>query len=265
MLRVEAMSKQFGGLEALVDLDFEVAEGEVFGLIGPNGSGKTTLFNIVTGVYAPSSGSIRFDGQEIGGLKPRRIIALGIARTFQNLRLFRRMTVFDNVLAAQHSLPEIGRRELIFARRGPEAERRDLALGLLELTGLADRRDQLASSLPLPDQRRLELARALTRAPKLLLLDEPAGGMTPTETAAMAALIRDVAAPGRTVIVIEHKMDMISALCDRICVLNFGRNIGVGEPRQVLREPAVLEAYLGVEEDAAGGAAGGPAGGGGHA
>lgn len=252
MLRIEGLSKNFDGLEALIDVALEIADEGIYGLIGPNGSGKTTLFNVVTGVYAPSAGSILFDGEEIGGLEPRAVVGRGIARTFQNLRLFRRMSVFDNVLAAQHSLPNIGRGELIFARRGPERDRRDEALGLLELTGLVDRRDELAAGLPLPDQRRLELARALVRAPKLLLLDEPAGGMTPAETEDMAALIRDVAAPGRACVVIEHKMDMIAALCGRITVLNFGRKIAEGAPREVLREPAVLEAYLGVEEDAVG-------------
>ncbi|MHA1568892.1 MAG: ABC transporter ATP-binding protein [Alphaproteobacteria bacterium] len=254
MLRIEGLSRNFDGLAALTDVALDIADEGIYGLIGPNGSGKTTLFNVVTGVYAPSAGSIEFDGAEIGGLEPRAVIAHGIARTFQNLRLYRRMTVFDNVLAAQHSLPEISRWELIFARRGPERDRRDEALGLLEMTGLADRRDELAASLPLPDQRRLELARALARAPKLLLLDEPAGGMTPAETEDMAALIRDVAAPGRACVVIEHKMDMIAALCGRITVLNFGRKIAEGEPREVLREPAVLEAYLGVVEDGAEGA-----------
>jgi len=254
MLTIERLARRFGGLEALVDLDVEVAEGEVLGLVGPNGSGKTTLFNVVTGVYPPTAGRILFDGQDLSGLAPRRIVGLGIARTFQNLRLYRRMTVFDNVWVAQHTLPGVSRRDLVFPRHGPETERREAVMALLEATGLADRRDALAASLPLPDQRRLELARALARGPKLLLLDEPAGGMTPAETAAMAALISDIAVPGRTCIVVEHKMDMITDLCDRICVLNFGRKIAEGEPARVLAEPAVLEAYLGVDGEPAGAA-----------
>ena len=248
MLHVDALGKYFEALEALTDLQLDVQDGDILGLIGPNGSGKTTFFNVLTGVDPPSSGSIQFNGNEIGGLKPRAIIAQGIARTFQNLRLFHRMTVFDNVWVAQHSLPEVSVRELIFARRDSETKRRDCVLDLLERTGLVDRRGDLAASLPLADQRRLELARALVRDPKLLLLDEPAGGMTPAETEDMAALIRDVAVPSRACIIVEHKMDMISALCDRICVLNFGRKIAEGAPHTVLQERSVLEAYLGTEE-----------------
>ncbi len=249
MLRIEGLNRAFGGVEALVDVNLAVAEGEVLGLIGPNGSGKTTLFNVLTGVYPADSGRILLRGRDLTNRGSPEIIRSGIARTFQNLRLYRRMSVFDNVWAAQHSLPEVGLAELLFARRGPERRRRRQVEELLELTGLTERADMLAAELPLPDQRRLELARALARAPDLLLLDEPAGGMTPTETADMAALIRDVATPGRTCIVIEHKMDMLSGFCQRMCVLNFGRKIAEGPCDEVLRHGAVLEAYLG--QDAA--------------
>ncbi len=243
MLAVADLRRRFGGIEAVAGLDLEVRTGEVFGLIGPNGSGKTTLFNLVTGVYPPTDGTIRLDGRDITAFAPHAIFRLGVARTFQNLRIFRRMTVFENVRVAQHA----GAADL---RQEPARTRRAAVERLLVETGLADRRDELADALPLPDQRRLELARALAARPRLLLLDEPAGGMTPTETAAMSALIRDVARPGRTLMVIEHKMDLIAALCDRVAVLNFGRKISEGAPDRVLEDPAVLEAYLGREEPA---------------
>ena len=245
MLKVEGLSRMFGGVEALVGLDLQVHNGSVLGLIGPNGSGKTTLFNVLTGVYPADSGRIYLRGKDVTNLKPQQIIRHGVARTFQNLRLYHRMTVFDNVWVAQHSLPDVGLRELILARRNPERVRREAVVAMLDVTGLADHADQLAGGLPLPQQRRLELARALIRSPDLLLLDEPAGGMTPAETADMADLIRDIGTPNRTCIVIEHKMELLSGLCQQMCVLNFGRKIAEGEPQQVLDHPDVLEAYLG--------------------
>ena len=245
MLRVEGLGHQFDGVEALAELDLGVAEHDVVGLIGPNGSGKTTLLNMITGVYKPTAGRIRFRDRTISGLSPHEIVALGIARTFQNLRIYDRMTVSDNIWVAQHSLLGLG--ELFLSRADHSRRDREEVERLLELVGLAERRDELAQNLTLPDQRRLELARALVRSPDLLLLDEPAGGMTPVETENMAALIRDVALPGRTCVIIEHKMDFISALCGRICVLNFGRKIAEGRPDEVLKHPRVLEAYLGME------------------
>ena len=250
MLDVERLVRKFGAVEALAGLDLSVGDGESVGLIGPNGSGKTTLFNVVTGVYPPTSGNVRLEGRDIGASKPDRIVNSGVARTFQNLRIFERLTVFENVWAAQHRRADVAMRELVFARRPAERARREEVDGLLELTGLADRRDALAGGLPLPDQRRLELARALARRPRLLLLDEPAGGMTPAETEQMIRLIRDIAIPARACIVIEHKMEMIRNLCDRVCVLDFGRKIAEGSPEAVLRDDRVIEAYIGREAPA---------------
>ena len=241
MLRIEGLSRYFGGLQALADVDYSVEGEGVYGLIGPNGSGKTTLFNIVTGLYRPSAGRVTFEGEDISRRGPHRIVAMGIARTFQTPRIYARMTVRENLRAAQHTLARD-------VRLAGADERID---ALLEATGLADRRDELAKNLPLPEQRRLELARALAREPKLLLLDEPAGGMTPTETHEMARLIEEVAAPGRACIVIEHKMDMIARLCADVCVLNFGSKIAEGAPEAVLNDPVVLEAYIGRNAGAA--------------
>ena len=245
MLRIEGLSRSFGGVAALEALDLAVADGEVVGLIGPNGSGKTTLFNVITGVHTADSGRILLRDEDITKRTPAGIVRLGIARTFQNLRIFQRMSVRENVWVAQHSLPGVGPMALLSNRSAAERARKAEVDRLLDTVGLADRRNVLAGSLPLPDQRRLELARALVRSPALLLLDEPAGGMTPAETAEMAALIRDFAVPGRTCIVIEHKLDLISTLCQRLCVLNFGCKIADGEPDRVLEQADVLEAYLG--------------------
>ena len=245
MLRIEGLGLSFGGVAALEGLDLAVTDGEVVGLIGPNGSGKTTLFNAITGVHTADSGRVLLRDEDITRSTPAGIIRLGIARTFQNLRIFQRMSVRENVWSAQHSLPDVGPLALLSNRSSAERTRMAEVDRLLDAVSLADRRNVLAGSLPLPDQRRLELARALARSPTLLLLDEPAGGMTPAETAEMAALIRDFAVPGRTCIVIEHKLDLISEVCQRLCVLNFGRKIADGEPGQVLEQSQVLEAYLG--------------------
>ncbi len=237
MLEVERVSRSFGGVAALTDVSLEVGAGEVVGLIGPNGSGKSTLLNVITGISPAERGVVRFDGRDVTSLRPDRTAALGLTRTFQTPRVLHRMTVLENLSAALFAgSPKV--------RRLRKADRERLN-GLLEECGLGRRVDELASKLTLPEQRRLELVRTLVSDPKLILLDEPAGGMTPAETEGMARLIAEVAARGRTCIVIEHKIDMISSLCERICVLDFGRVIADGTTREVLEDEAVLDAYLG--------------------
>ena len=249
ILAVDGITMKFGANVALDNLSFEVARGMAVGLIGPNGSGKTTMFNILTGVVAPTTGGIRFQGREIVGRSTHDIVQLGLARTFQNLRLFMRMTVFDNVRSAQHRLPGMPLWRLVGHDRAAERERRARIYELLELTGLIDKADVLAKNLPLGELRKLELARALAREPTLLLLDEPTGGMVPQETNEMKRLLEQVIASGRTLLLIEHKMDLVMELCDHIVVLNFGEKICEGPPSEVQADPGVIEAYMGLESD----------------
>ena len=237
MLEVDRVSRSFAGVAALTEVSLAVGPDEVVGLIGPNGSGKTTLFNVVTGLAPADAGTVRFDGRDLAGLRPDRIAALGIARTFQTPRVLHRMTVLENLAAAVFA----GSRKTWRLR----AADRDRLHALLRECGLDARAGDLARNLTLPEQRRLELVRTLAAGPKLILLDEPAGGMTPAETEDMARLVAEVAAKGRACVVIEHKIDMISSLCRRICVLDFGRVIADGSTESVLRDEAVLEAYLG--------------------
>ena len=248
MLALSGIEKRFGALTALAEIDLEVASGDVLGIIGPNGSGKTTLLNTVTGAYAPSGGRISFQGTDITGWKGHRIARLGVARTFQNIRLFPTMTVFQNVWAAQHSRVSGGLLGLL--RSTPTRTRGEAGRveKVLEQVGLLRDREVLARNLSLPARRRLEVARTLAVDAKLVLLDEPAGGMTPAETADMARLIREVVAPGRTCVVIEHKMALIAGVCTRLCVLDFGRKIAEGLPDEVLADAKVREIYLGTED-----------------
>ena len=245
MLALRKVEKRFGALAALDNIDLEIAAGEVLGVIGPNGSGKTTLLNAVTGVYPPSGGRITFQGADITGWKGHRIARLGIARTFQNIRLFPTMTVFENVWASQHSRVSGGLLALLRSRPSRSCGDTRRVEEMLELVGLLEDRDVLAKHLPLPARRRLEVARALTTDPPLVFLDEPAGGMTPAETADMARLIREVVAPNRACVVIEHKMALIAGVCTRLCVLDFGRKIVEGLPGEVLSDANVRQAYLG--------------------
>ncbi len=241
--------KSFGANRILAGLDLEASAGESVGIIGPNGSGKTTLFNLLTGVVSPTAGRIWFCEQDITGWPTHRVARLNIARTFQNLRLFRRMTVFENVWAAQHRLPGMTSWRLLAPNRAQERQRRERVRHLLEITGLLSKAELRVQQLALGEQRRLELARALAREPQLLLLDEPTGGMTPRETDEMAQLLAQVITGGVTVLLIEHKMAMVMQLCQRLVVLNFGQKICEGPPHQVRSDPAVIAAYMGSEAD----------------
>jgi branched-chain amino acid transport system ATP-binding protein len=242
MLRLENLSLRFGAVEAVVDLDLALPIGARFGLIGPNGSGKTSALNLVSGIYPPAAGEIVFNGEALSGRPIERFARAGIARTFQNLRLVPHMTVFENAWLGQHALPGSA---LVRRRTEGERRRREHVRELLGRVGLAAMAERLAGDLPLPLQRRLELARALAREPKLLLLDEPAGGMTPAETSGMADLIRDLVPPTVTLLLVEHKLDLVAALCERVAVLDFGRKLAEGRPAEVLADPRVVEVYLG--------------------
>jgi branched-chain amino acid transport system ATP-binding protein len=251
LLTVDGVTCRFGGVLAVDSVSFAVAPGELFGLIGPNGAGKTTLFNLITGMNAPSGGRLRHRGDDITGLPPHRVAARGIARTFQNVRLFGELSALDNVMIARHVRTRTGVLGgvlgLASARR-EERETRARAHELLALVGLDDRSRERARNFAYGDQRRLEIARALALEPELLLLDEPAAGMNTGEKRALSELIRRVRARlDLTILLIEHHVPLVMDLCDRIAVLNFGQLIALGAPGRVQKDPAVIEAYLGDE------------------
>lgn len=254
ILEIKNLTKKFGGLAAVNDVSFCVPENGIVGLIGPNGAGKTTIFNLVTGVYSITSGSVMFNGSSIGGLPPYKIADLGITRTFQNIRLFKNLTVFENVLTACHMSAKYNLVESILRLprfRREEKELHAKAERLLEIMGLTERKDLIANNLPYGMQRRLEIVRAMALDPKLILLDEPAAGMNPDETEQLMKLIGRLRDEFKiTVLVIEHHMDLIMGVCDRIIVLNFGIKLAEGTAHEVANDEKVIEAYLGTAEEA---------------